>query len=264
MVKKVRKFLCRIICVIFLNTANKSKKSKIYLTTIGACGEDHIHSLIVILIMYMKTAVIYSRVSSSTDRQTTTRQVNDLTSYAEFAKIRVLRVYEEKVSGAKKNSERLILQDCIDFSVQNMVDVVLISELSRLGRNTFELLSTVQKLMEAKINIYFQKEQFYLLDENKKPSLFTPILIAVLGTAAQLERENIQYRLNSGRAQYINSGGKLGRKTGSVKSKAKKEQEYAEVIKLLNKEYYTLKEIAKLSGVSISTVQRLKKEFAIR
>jgi len=213
--------------------------------------------------MYMKTAVIYARVSSTTDRQSTTRQVNDLTSYAEFAKIRVLRVYEEKASGAKKNSERPILQDCIDFSVQNMVDVVLISELSRLGRNTFELLSTVQKLIEAKINIYFQKEQFYLLDENKKPSLFTPILITVLGTAAQLERENIQYRLNSGRAQFINNGGKLGRKPGSVKSKAKKEQEYAEVIKLLNKEYYTLKEIAKLSGVSISTVQRLKKEFYV-
>lgn len=249
--------------MIFLNTANKSQKSKTYLTTIGTCEEDLIHSLIVILVMYMKTAVIYARVSSSTDRQTTTRQVNDLTSYAKSSKLDVLKVYEEKISGVKKNAERQILQDCLDFCITNRIDILLVSELSRLGRNTFELLSTVQKLIEAKVNIYFQKEQFYLLDENKKPSLFTPILITVLGTAAQLERENIQYRLNSGRAQFINNGGKLGRKPGSVKSKAKKEQEYAEVIKLLNKEYYTLKEIAKLSGVSISTVQRLKKEFYV-
>ena len=82
--------------MIYLTTAKNAQKSKSYLTTIGACGEDLIHSLIVILIMYMKTAVIYARVSSTTDRQSTTRQVNDLTSYAEFAKIRVLRVYEEK------------------------------------------------------------------------------------------------------------------------------------------------------------------------
>lgn len=213
--------------------------------------------------MYMKTAVIYARVSSMTDRQSTTRQVNDLTSYAKSSKLDVLNVYEEKISGVKKNAERQILQDCLDFCITNRIDVLLVSELSRLGRNTFNLLATVQLLIENKINIFFQKEQIFLLDENGQPSLITPILIAALGTAAQLERENIQYRLNSGRALYINSGGKLGRKPGSVKTKEKKEQEYAEVIKLLNKEYYTLKEIAKLSGVSISTVQRLKKEFYV-
>lgn len=209
----------------------------------------------------MKTAVIYARVSSLSDRQSTTRQVNDLTTYASSSKLDVQKVYEEKISGAKKNAERQILQDCLDFCMTNKIDVLLVSELSRLGRNTFELLSTVQKMIENKINIFFQKEQIFLLDESGKPSLITPILIAALGTAAQLERENIQYRLNSGRAQYINSGGKLGRKPGSVKSKESKEQEYAEVIRLLTKKYYTLKEVAKLSGVSLSTVQRVKQEF---
>ena len=233
------------------------------MTTIGAREEDLLHSLIVILIMYMKTAVIYARVSSTTDRQSTTRQVNELVNYAVSAKLSVQKIYEEKISGAKKNVERPILIDCINYCISQKVDILLVNELSRLGRNTFELLSTVKDLIESEVNIYFQKESFYLLDENKKPSLITPILLAALGTAAQLERENIQYRLNSGRAQFINNGGKLGRKPGSVKSKAKKEQEYAEVIKLLNKEYYTLKEIAKLSGVSISTVQRVKKEFSI-
>ena len=209
----------------------------------------------------MRTAVIYARVSSTTDRQSTTRQINDLTSYAKSSKLDVLKVYEEKISGVKKNAERQILQDCLDFCITNKTDVLLVSELSRLGRNTFELLATVQLMIENKINIFFQKEQISLLDENGKPSLITPILIAALGTAAQLERENIQYRLNSGRAQYINNGGKLGRKPGSVKSREKKEKEYAEVIRLLNKRYYTLKEIAKLSGVSLSSVQRIKKEF---
>ena len=209
----------------------------------------------------MRTAVIYARVSSEGDRQSTARQVNELSNFAASAKLSVQKIYEEKISGAKKNVERPILIDCINYCISQKVDILLVNELSRLARNTFELLATVQKMIEAKVNIYFQKEMFYLLDEHQKPSLFTPILLAALGTAAQLERENIQYRLNSGRALYINNGGKLGRKIGSVKSKEKKEKEYAEVIKLLNKQYYTLKEVAKLSGVSVSTVQRIKKEF---
>ena len=106
-----------------------------------------------------------------------------------------------------------------------------------------------------------QKEQFTLLDKNGKPSIIAPIMIAVLATCAEMERENIQYRLNSGRAQYIRGGGKLGRKVGYRKPLEKKEQEYAEVLRLLSKKYYTLKEISKLTGVSVSTVQRVKKEF---
>lgn len=247
--------------MIYLTTAKNAQKSKSYLTTIGACREDLIPSLLTLCINIMRTAVIYARVSSTTDRQSTKRQVNELFNFAASAKLNVLEIYEEKISGAKKNVERPILIDCINYCISQKVDILLVNELSRLGRNTFELLSTVKDFIEAEVNIYFQKEYFYLLDENKKPSLITPILLAALGTAAQLERENIQYRLNSGRAQYINNGGKLGRKVGSVKSKEQKQREYSDVIRLLQKQYYTLREVSKLSGVSVSTVQRIKKEF---
>ena len=211
-----------------------------------------------------KTAVIYARTSSSGYmelRQNTTRQVVDLNQYAQSMNIDVLKVYEEHISGAKKNSERPILLECIEFCKQNDVDNLLVSELSRLGRNAFQVLSTIQDLLENGINIYLQKEQFSLLDKEGKPSIFVPIMVSALSTCAQLERDNIQYRLNSGRAQYIKNGGKLGRKVGYRKPVEVKEKEYAEVIKLLNKDYYTLKEISKLSGVSVSTVQRVKKEF---
>ena len=60
-----------------------------------------------------------------------------------------------------------------------------------------------------------QKEQFTLLDEEGKPSMFAPVMIATLSTCAQLERENIKFRINSGRQLYIEKGGKLGRKEGS-------------------------------------------------
>ena len=76
----------------------------------------------------------------------------------------------------------------------------------------------------------------------------------------QLERDNISFRLNSGRKQYVEKGGKLGRPAGSTKSQDKKREEYREVINLLNKGY-AIRDVAKLTGKGISTVQRVKKEF---
>ena len=75
-----------------------------------------------------------------------------------------------------------------------------------------------QQLIDCGINLYIQKEQLILLDEEGHPSLFAPIMIATLSTCAQLERDNISFRLQSGRKRYIEKGGKLGRKVVSVKN----------------------------------------------
>ncbi len=75
-----------------------------------------------------------------------------------------------------------------------------------------------------------------------------------------MERENIKFRLNSGRAKYIAEGGKLGRKVGSIKSSEKKQEEYKSVLKEL-RNGTSVRRTAKLCDVSVSTVQRLKAEF---
>lgn len=206
-------------------------------------------------------AVIYARVSSTNDRQSTERQVLDLKEYANRNNLTLSKVYEEHISGAKKNTDRPILIDCLDYVKNNKVDILLVSELSRLGRNTFEVLSTVKDLIDNRINVYFQKEQMTLLDNNSKPSLFTPILIATLSTCAEMERENIQYRLNSGRRIYIEKGGELGRKKGSIKTKEQKAEQYKDAL-IYIKKGYSIKATAKLANISESTVQRLKKEFS--
>lgn len=205
-------------------------------------------------------AIIYARVSSVGERQSTERQVSDLRRYAEYSDFRIKRIFEEKISGAKKNLERPVLLEAIEYAKNNNIKHILISELSRLGRNAFEVLSTVKEMIDNGINIYFQKEQFSLLDEEGKPSLFAPIMIATLSTCAQLERDNIKFRLNSGRENYIAKGGKLGRKKGSIKSEEKLKEEYKETIQLLRKGY-SVRNIAKLQGIGISTVQRVKNQF---
>lgn len=210
--------------------------------------------------MRTKTAVIYARVSSIGDSQSTDRQVKDLSDYAVYQKMEVRKVFEEHISGAKKNDERPVLCEAIKYCKEYRIDVLLVSELSRLGRNAFEVLASVKDLLDCGINLYIQKEQFTLLDKEGKPSLFAPVMIATLSTCAQLERDNISFRLNSGRKQYVEKGGKLGRPAGSTKSQDKKREEYREVINLLNKGY-AIRDVAKLTGKGISTVQRVKKEF---
>ena len=212
--------------------------------------------------MSTKTAVIYARVSSIGDRQNTDRQVSDLLDYVKYQNLEISKIYEEHISGAKKNVERPVLQQAIEFCKSNKVSILLVSELSRLGRNAFEVLATVKDLIDSGVNLYMQKEQLTLLDSEGKPTMFAPIMIATLSTCAQLERENIKFRLNSGRKLYIERGGKLGRKVGSVKTTDQKREEYRDIISYL-KRGYSVRNTAKLSGKGISTVQRIKTEFAL-
>ena len=96
------------------------------------------------------------------------------------------------------------------------------------------MLASVKELIDSGINLYIQKEQLILLDDEGHPSLFAPIMIATLSTCAQLERDNISFRLQSGRKRYIEKGGKLGRNVGSVKTAEQMKAEYREVIRLCN------------------------------
>ena len=210
----------------------------------------------------MKKAVIFARVSSVSDRQNTERQIIDLSKYSEYSGMSIEKVFEEKISGGKKNGDRPMLCECIEYCVNNKIDCLLVSELSRLGRNAFEVLETVKKLIDSKINLYMQKEQFLLLDDEGNPSLFSPVMIATLSTCAQLERDNIKFRLNSGKAAYIAKGGRIGRKKGSTMSVEKKKEKYAKVILLLKKGT-AVRNVAKITGFGNSTIQRVKKEFGI-
>ena len=213
-------------------------------------------------------ATIYARVSSTGDRQSTERQVIDLTDYANKNGMTISKTFEEHISGAKRNEERAVLTECIEYAINNQVDVVLFSELSRCGRAVWEVLDTIRTLKDNGINAYFQKEGLSLFSEDGTENIYLSVMLSVLCVCSQIERENIHYRLQSGRKVYIEKNlaatGKsgLGRKVGYRKPAAKKMEEYKEVLKLL-RAGYPIRKVAKLTDTSESTVKRLKREFGI-
>lgn len=210
--------------------------------------------------MTMKKAVIYARVSSTNDRQDTGRQIKDLENYAKSQNIEIVKIYEEHISGAKRIEERQVLTECLEYCTKESVNFLLLSELSRLGRSTLQVLRSLEILHEAKVSVYIQNLGLYTLQADGKVNPIASIMVTVLAEMANIERSNIQYRLNSGRANYVANGGRLGRRKGSTKSEEKLRDEYKETIALLKKGY-SIRNIARLQGIGISTVQRIKNQF---
>lgn len=158
-----------------------------------------------------KRSIIYARVSTAI--QDTDRQVIDLQNYASGNDYIVERIFTEKISGAKKNSERPALLDALEYATKHKC-TILCSELSRLGRNIDEILKSIIFCKEHKTNVYFQKEQLSIFNADGDEHPFLMIMIATLGTCAKLEREAIRFRMKSGYDKFRAEGGKVGRKTG--------------------------------------------------
>ena len=212
----------------------------------------------------MCTAIIYARVSSSgaqEGRQSTERQVKALKEYADINGYKVEKVIEEHISGGKRNSERAGLMECLSFAKEQQTDIILFSELSRCGRQIWEVLETIKFCVDNRINVFFQKEGLTLFDGDKVNGIMA-IYISCLSFCAEKERENITFRLSQGRELAKQKGVRMGRKPGSIKTMDSLEAEYANVIRTL-KRGQSVRNTAKLCNVSASTVQRIKKTFRL-
>ncbi|WP_281644214.1 recombinase family protein [Bacteroides zoogleoformans] len=206
--------------------------------------------------------VIYSRVSSQSARQSTERQVIDLERFASERGYTVCAVFEEKMSGRKSNMERPILIRCLEFCTdpKNQVEMLLLTEISRLGRSTLEILKALDTLHTHKICVYIQNLNLETLRPDKTINPLSSLITTLLGELAAMERQGIIDRLNSGRDLYIAKGGKLGRRTGSIKTAEQRKVEYRDAISLLKKGY-SIRNVSKLTGRSVSTIQGIKKDF---
>lgn len=202
----------------------------------------------------MKT-VIFARVS--TNVQEYDRQINELTTLAKSNGWSVEAVFAEKISGAKSNKERTELLNMVSYVEANHINKVLVTELSRLGRDTLQVLEVIQMLNEKGISLYIQNYNIETLTKDGKVNAMSQFLITILAEVARMERKTIRERVESGYKNYRANGGKVGRKIGYKKAEETIREQYTEEIKLLKKGY-SLRNISKITGTSINTIRKCK------
>ena len=200
--------------------------------------------------------VIYSRVSTIT--QDYKRQTEELNEYSKKVGFTVVKTFEEKISGVKKNEDRPKLVEMINFIKENKINKVLCWELSRLGRNTIEVLKTIQLLNENCISLFIKNYNIETLNEKCEINPLSQFMIQILTSVSEMERTTIRQRIKSGYESYRKNGGKVGRKEGFRKDSDKLLNEHKDVIKLL-KQGFSVRKVMKLTDKSSGTVQKVKK-----
>ena len=200
--------------------------------------------------------VIYARVS--TNSQDYKRQTEELKDYSKKMNYKVINVFEEKISGGKTNEERPQLMKMINFIKSNKIDKVLCWELSRLGRNTIEVLKTIQLLNENCISLYIKNHNIETLNENCEINPMSQFLIQILTSVSEMEKTQIRQRIKSGYENFRKNGGKVGRKEGYKKDEDTLLNEHKDIVKLL-KQGYSVRKTMKLTDKSSGTVQKIKR-----
>lgn len=200
-------------------------------------------------------AIIYARVSSQI--QENASQIEELKKYAESKGIVVAQVFQEKKSGAKPLEEREELQKAIAY-IDKHPDVkkVLVWEFSRIGRKVEEVKHIIRQFHNRKVSVYIKNFNIETLDENGNESPMSSFMISVLTAVYEMERSNIQQRLERGYKAHIKKGGSVGRPVGYVKP-ITQIKNYKTIVDMLGKGN-KLKDIVKSSGVSPNTIRKVK------
>lgn len=208
--------------------------------------------------------VIFSRVSSTSDRQSTDRQTNELKEYAHRMGYILVGVYEEKISGFKKTDDRVVLSQLlydIDHGIEGTIkiDKVLTSELSRIGRNVLSALTVIEQLNSRKVSLFILNYNLETLNHDLSVNGMAMFLCQILASVATMEAETTKIRFQSGYRNYIESGGRVGRKKGQTISDEDFLNNHKEVLKLL-KRNLSIRQISGLTDKkSLTTIMKVKK-----
>jgi DNA invertase Pin-like site-specific DNA recombinase len=200
--------------------------------------------------------VIYARVSTAI--QDYKRQTEELTTYAEKMNWQVVKTFEEKISGAKNNEDRPKLLEMVNYIKENKIDKVLCWELSRIGRNTIEVLKTIKLLNDNCISLYIKNYNIETLNDKCEINPLSQFMIQILTSVSEMEKTTIRQRVKSGYDNFRKNGGKVGRKEGFKKDTDTLLNENKDVAKLL-KQGLSVRKVMKLTDKSSGLVQKVKK-----
>ncbi|XAZ81791.1 recombinase family protein (plasmid) [Fibrella sp. ES10-3-2-2] len=197
----------------------------------------------------------------STKEQDYTRQVADLTAYAERQGYQIAHIIHEKGSATKRsNVERPELEWLLQLCQTKAVQKVLVTEFSRLGRRRSETPALMEAITQAGVSIYAHNLGLETLLANGKRNPVASIVIAVMIKIDAMETERLSERILSGLAQARRNGKQLGRPKGTTKPVEALLATYAPVVKDLKKGL-SIRQIAAIRHLSADTVQRVKRAW---
>ena len=210
----------------------------------------------------MEKVVILARVS--TDKQDYQRQIIELTDYCSKVGWEIVKVFANKISGAKKTEERPEILEMLSYVKEHAIKRVCCLEVSRLGRNTLEALKVIQMLNDNKVSLFIKNYNLETLNPDGTPNPVASLITTILLEVASMERKTILERVNSGRNQYIakcrKEGVKMGRPTNYKKSDEAYKEQYQKELTLLRKGI-SLRNVHKLTNTSMNTLRKLKSMF---
>ncbi len=157
--------------------------------------------------------MIYGYIRVSTDKQTTENQRFEILKFTDEKKQRVDAWIEETISATKKLQSRKLGSLIAEMKKG---DVLIVSELSRLGRSLMEVMSILHTLMEKQVKVFTTKERYELGN-----NISSKVLAFAFSLSAEIERSMISSRTKEALARKKSEGKRLGRPKGRLSSVTK-------------------------------------------
>lgn len=199
--------------------------------------------------------MIFAYLRVSTDKQSVKNQRFELLKYADTKKIQIDTWIEETISATKSIQDRKLGQ-AIEAMTED--DLLIVSELSRIGRNLMEVMSILHHCMERNIKVVTLKEGYELGD-----NINSKILAFAFSLSAEIERNLISQRTKEALARKKQEGMKLGRPKGS-RNKVLKLSGKEEAIKALLEKKVGISAIARILDVNRLTLAQFIKSRQLR
>jgi len=175
-----------------------------------------------------------------------------------------LTLFDKGISGKIPFSEREKGKELTQLVQSGKVNEVVVEELSRLGRNTIDVLTTLKFFEDNEVNVVVRGMGNLQSKVNGKKNPIWNLITSVMSSLYELERENILERTEMGRKMYVMNGGKLGRKIGSVENRMEflQKDRTKKIISLLEKGK-SVRDISSRLGVSTKTIVKVRKYIEV-
>jgi DNA invertase Pin-like site-specific DNA recombinase len=167
-------------------------------------------------------------------------------------------VLMDKVSGKTSFFERENGRKIKELVEKGKVTTIVTEDFSRLGRNTGDMISTLEYLEEHKVNVFVRNIGLYSRPNGEKNPIWK-MISSVMSSIYEMELENIKERTRVGQMVYVNNGGRLGRPVGTTTNDNDflKKEKSKKVMSYLKKDY-SIREISKICNVSTGLVMKIK------